>query len=93
MEQILLNLGFGNTVVAHRVVAILSPNSSPMKRVKDEAKEERRLIDVTHGRKTRAMVITDSNHVILSAIQAETVSQRFVALIKDDAKEEAAEKQ
>ncbi len=93
MEQILLNLGFGNTVVAQRVVAILSPNSSPMKRVKDEAKEERRLIDVTHGRKTRAMVITDSNHVILSAIQAETVSQRFAALIKDDAKEEAAEKQ
>lgn len=88
MEQILLNLGFGNTVVAQRVVAILSPNSSPMKRVKDEAKEERRLIDVTHGRKTRAMVITDSNHVILSAIQAETVSQRFATL----SKEEVAEK-
>lgn len=86
MEQILLNLGFGNTVVADRVVAILSPNSSPMKRVKDEARDERRLIDVTHGRKTRAIVITDSNHVILSAIQAETVSQRFSALSKENEK-------
>jgi len=87
MEQVLLNIGFGNTVVAERVVAILSPNSSPMKRVKDEAREARSLIDVTHGRKTRAIIITDSNHVILSAIQAETVSSRFEALIKDgDAK-------
>ncbi len=83
MEQLLLNIGFGNTVVAQRVVAILSPNSSPMKRVKDEAKEERSLIDVTHGRKTRAIIITDSNHVILSAIQAETVASRFEALMKE----------
>ena len=83
MEQLLLNIGFGNTVVAQRVVAILSPNSSPMKRVKDEAKEERSLVDVTHGRKTRAIIITDSNHVILSAIQAETVSSRFEALMKE----------
>jgi len=80
MEQVLLNIGFGNTVVADRVVAILSPNSSPMKRVKDEARDDRRLVDVTHGRKTRAIIITDSNHVILSAIQAETVSSRFEAL-------------
>lgn len=80
MEQDLLNLGFGNTVVADKVVAILTPNSSPMKRAKDEAKEDRRLIDATHGRKTRSMVITESNHVILSAIQAETVAQRFSAI-------------
>ncbi|NOX34247.1 MAG: DUF370 domain-containing protein [Deltaproteobacteria bacterium] len=80
MEQLLLNLGFGNTVVADKVVAILSPNSSPMKRVKDEAREDKRLIDVTHGRKTRAMIVTQSNHVILSAIQAETVSNRFESL-------------
>jgi extracellular matrix regulatory protein A len=83
MEQLLLNIGFGNTVVADRVVAILSPNSSPMKRLKDEAKEERCLIDATHGRKTRAMIIMDSNHVILSAIQAETVSSRFASLAGD----------
>ncbi len=83
MEQALLNIGFGNTVVAERVVAILSSNSSPMKRIKDEAREERCLIDATHGRKTRAIIVMDSNHVILSAIQAETVSSRFEALIQD----------
>lgn len=83
MEKDLLNLGFGSTVVAERVVTILAPNSSPMKRLKDEAREERRLIDATHGRKTRAMVVTDSNHVILSAIQAETLSQRFLLVGKD----------
>ena len=81
MEQLLLNLGFGNTVVAKKVVAILSPNSSPMKRVKDEAKQEKRLLDVTHGRKTRAFIITESNHVILSAIQADTLSSRFESLM------------
>lgn len=81
MEQLLLNIGFGNTVVAQKVVAILTPNSSPMKRVKDEAKEEKHLIDVTHGRKTRAIIITESNHVILSAIQAETVSSRYESLM------------
>ena len=91
MEQVLLTIGFGNTVVAERVVAILSPNSSPMKRVKDEAKDARSLIDVTHGRKTRAIIITDSNHVILSAIQAETVASRFEALMKDQ--EEKAKEQ
>ena len=88
MEQLLLNLGFGNTVVADKVVAILSPNSSPMKRLKDEAKEEKRLIDVTHGRKTRAIVVTESNHIILSAIQAETVSSRFEALMNQPPAEE-----
>ncbi len=88
MEKELLNLGFGSTVVARRVVTILAPNSSPMKRLKDEAKDERRLIDATHGRKTRAMVVTDSNHVILSAIQAETLSQRFL-LVGKEAKEKS----
>ncbi|MGD9823437.1 MULTISPECIES: DUF370 domain-containing protein [Desulfobacter] len=83
MEQPLLSIGFGNTVVADRVVAILSPNSAPMKRIKDEAREDRRLIDATHGRKTRAIIVTDSNHVILSAIQAETVSARFESLIQN----------
>jgi len=88
MEQLLLNLGFGNTVVAEKVVAILSPNSSPMKRVKDEAKEEKRLIDVTHGRKTRAVIVTESNHVILSAIQAETLSGRFESLTTGEPEKE-----
>ena len=82
MDQHLLNIGFGSTVVADRVVAIVSPNSAPMKRLKDEAKDERRLIDATHGRRTRSIIITDSNHIVLSAIQAETVSQRF-SLLKE----------
>ena len=77
MEQNLLNIGFGSTVVADRVVAIVSPNSAPMKRLKDEAREEKRLVDATHGRRTRSIIIMDSNHIVLSAIQAETISQRF----------------
>lgn len=80
MEQSLLNIGFGNTVVAERVVAIVSPNSAPMKRLKDEAREEKRLIDTTHGRRTRSIIVMDSNHVVLSAIQAETISQRYSTL-------------
>ena len=86
MEQLLLNLGFGNTVVAQKVVAILSPSSSPMKRVKDEAKQEKRLLDVTHGRKTRAVIITESNHVILSSKHTETVSSNYEALMGQEEK-------
>jgi regulator of extracellular matrix RemA (YlzA/DUF370 family) len=77
MEPKLLNIGFGNSVVCDRVVAILTPSSSPMKRLREEARDSKRLIDTTQGRKTRSIVLTDSNHVILSAIQAETVAQRF----------------
>ncbi len=75
----LLNIGFGNFVVADRIIAIVNPNSAPMKRLKEEAKETKRLIDATQGRKTRSIIITDSNHVILSAIQAETVAQRLMS--------------
>jgi regulator of extracellular matrix RemA (YlzA/DUF370 family) len=80
MDQTLLNIGFGSSVVADRVVAIVSPNSAPMKRLKDEAKEEKRLVDATHGRRTRSIIVMDSNHIVLSAIQAETVSQRYATL-------------
>lgn len=83
MEQPLLNIGFGSTVVADRVVAIVSPNSAPMKRLKDEAKEEKRLIDATFGRRTRSIIIMDSNHIVLSAIQSETISQRFIIAVKE----------
>lgn len=78
MDTALLNIGFGNTVVSRRVISIVTPGSAPMKRLKEDAKEEKRLIDATQGRRTRSIIITDSNHVILSAIQAETISQRFV---------------
>lgn len=80
MEKNLLNVGFGNTVVADRIVAIVAPNSAPMKRLKDEAREEKHLLDATHGRRTRSIIILDSNHIVLSAIQAETISQRYEAL-------------
>jgi hypothetical protein len=78
METALLNIGFGNTVLTGRIIAIVTPGSAPMKRLKEDAREEKRLIDATQGRRTRSIIITDSNHVILSAIQAETISQRFV---------------
>lgn len=80
MDQTLLNIGFGSSVVADRVVAIVSPNSAPMKRLKDEAKEDKRLVNATHGRRARSIIIMDSNHVVLSAIQAETISQRYTML-------------
>lgn len=85
-EPVLLNIGFGNTVVAERVVAIVSPNSSPMKRLKDEAREGSRLIDVTQGRKTRSIIVTDSNHVILSSVQVETISLRYSSLLQKSEK-------
>jgi len=80
MKQKLLNIGFGSTVVADRIVAVVQPNSAPMKRLRDEAKDNKRLVDATHGRRTRSMIITDSNHVVLSAIQAETISLRYTIL-------------
>ncbi|MFW6081028.1 MAG: DUF370 domain-containing protein [Desulfosalsimonas sp.] len=80
MDYNLLNIGFGGTIVAEEVIAILSPNSAPMKRLKDDAKDENRLIDATHGRRTRSIIITRTNHIVLSAMQAETISQRFSAL-------------
>ncbi len=75
----LINIGFGNVVVAERVVAVILPSSSPSRRLKDDAKEEGRLVDATQGRRTRSLIITDSNHVILSAVQVETITQRLAA--------------
>lgn len=78
MSPILVNIGFGNVVSASRVIAIVTPGSSPMKRLREEAKKRGKLIDATEGRRTRSIIITDSDHVILSALQAETITQRFV---------------
>ena len=77
MNTKLINIGFSNLVVTDRIVAILTPDSAPMKRLKEKARSTGKLIDATYGRKTRAIVITDSNHVILSAIQPETIALRF----------------
>jgi hypothetical protein len=82
MSLKLVNIGFGNSVVSNRVIAIISPSAAPIKRLRDEAREDKRLIDATQGRKTRSVIITDSNHVILSAIQADTIAQRFSPDIK-----------
>ena len=77
MAQKLLHVGFGNMVVAERVVALINPDSAPIRRLKDEAREAGLLVDVTQGRKTRSILIMDSRHVILSAIQPETITARF----------------
>jgi extracellular matrix regulatory protein A len=74
----LINIGFGNIVSANRVIAIVSPESAPIKRIITDARERGELIDATYGRRTRAVIITDSGHVVLSAIQPETVANRFV---------------
>ena len=73
----LVNIGFGNMVSSSRLVAIVSPVSAPIKRTVQEAKDNGRLIDATYGRRTRAVIITDSDHVILSAIQPEAVANRM----------------
>ena len=73
----LINIGFGNMVSAERLVAIVSPESAPIKRIIGEAKERGTLIDATHGRRTRAVIITDSDHIILTYLQSETVANRI----------------
>lgn len=80
----LVNIGFGNIVSLSRIVAIVNPSSSPMKRLKDEAKARGKLIDATEGRKTRSIIITDSDHVILSALQVETILQRINEFNKEE---------
>lgn len=77
-----INIGFGNIIYVKKIVAVLNPNSSPMKRLKDEAKNKGKLIDATEGRKTRSIIITDSDHVILSALQVETILQRISEINK-----------
>ena len=89
MDIKLINIGFGNIVSANRIIAIVSPESAPIKRIIQEACDAQRLIDATYGRRTRAVVVTDSAHVILSAVQPETVAHRIVD--SDDDVEEIRE--
>ena len=88
-----INIGFGNMVSANRIIAIASPDSAPIKRLVQDAKEENRVIDVSCGRRTRSVIITDSEHVILSAIQAETITNRLANDLADDGAEEEAEEE
>jgi hypothetical protein len=78
IDMKLINIGYGNIISANRVIAIVSPESAPVKRTVNEARDRTQLIDATYGRRTRAVIICDSGHVILSAIQPETISNRFV---------------
>ena len=73
----LINIGFGNMISAERLVAIVSPESAPIKRMVQDAKERGTLIDATHGRRTRAVIVTDSDHIVLTYLQAETVANRI----------------
>lgn len=77
MKNFLVNIGFGNVVSAGRVVAVVNPGSSPIKKLREEARERGKLIDATEGKKTRSIIVTDSDHIILSAIQVETIVQRI----------------
>ena len=72
----LINIGFGNMIAADRIIAIASPDSAPVKRMIQEARDRKRVIDATQGRRTRAVIQTDSDHVVLSAIQPETIAGR-----------------
>jgi len=84
-----INIGFGNIVAADRIVSIVSPDSAPIKRLIQDAKDSGRVIDVSCGRRTRAAIITDSEHVILSALQSETIANRLDNLdVDDDIKED-----
>lgn len=77
MKTTLLNIGFGNAVVAERIIAVITPSSASGKRLREEARENNLLVDATHGRKTRSIIIMDSNHIVLSAMQPETLSNRL----------------
>lgn len=73
----LVNVGYGNVVVAERVVAVVGPAAAPVRRLRENAKEGNKLIDATEGRKTRSVIVLDSDHVLLSAVQAETIQRRL----------------
>jgi len=78
MDARLINIGFGNIVAGSRIIAIVSPDSAPIKRLVSEGKERGQLIDATYGRRTRSVIIMDSGHIVLSAIQPETVASRYM---------------
>ena len=88
MDIKLVNIGFGNIVAANRIISIISPESAPIKRIIQEARDKGMLVDATYGRRTRAVVVVDSGHITLSAVQPETVANRLVAQTADSEEEE-----
>lgn len=87
----LLNVGYGNTVMAERIIAVINTGSSPARKLKELAKSEGKLIDVTEGRRTRSIIVMDSNHVVLSSVQSDTITQRMQALNPDQHLAEAVD--
>ncbi len=83
MKPSLLNIGFGNAVITDKVVAVITPSSASGKRIREEARESNLLIDATHGRKTRSIIIMTSNHIVLSAMQPETLANRLISNSED----------
>ena len=90
MDIKLINIGFGNIISSNRIVAIVSPESAPIKRLVQEARDCGRLIDATYGRRTRAVIVMDSDHIVLSSVQPETITHRIV--VDDDEKDTAKAK-
>lgn len=80
MDSRLINVGFGNAVKVNRILAVVNPGSSPIRKLKEDARQEKKLIDVTEGRRTRAILVLDSGHLLLSSVQPETISQRLTQL-------------
>lgn len=80
MDTRLINIGFGNAVKVNRILAVVNPGSSPIRKLKDDARQEKKLIDVTEGRRTRAIIVLDSGHLLLSSVQPETISQRLAQM-------------
>ena len=85
MESRLVNIGFGNAVKVNRILAVVNPGSSPIRKLKEEARKEKKLIDVTEGRRTRAIIVLDTGHLMLSSVQPETISQRLAQLAEEQA--------
>jgi len=80
MDTRLINIGFGNAVKVNRILAVVNPGSSPIRKLKDDARQEKKLIDVTEGRRTRAIIVLDSGHLLLSSVQPETIYQRLAQM-------------
>ena len=84
MDNLLLHVGFGNAVKIGRILAVVNPGSAPVRKLKDEARQEKKVIDVTEGRRTRSILILDTGHLVLSSVQPDTIAQRLAALAKEE---------
>ena len=84
MDNLLLHVGFSNAVKISRILAVVNPGSSPVRKLKEEARQDNKIIDVTEGRRTRSIIILDSGHLVLSSVQPDTITQRLSTLAKEE---------